>query len=239
MVDVEFVAPRDDLEVVIWSSDHLAAWIGNKVLEGRLEIGSEKPTQSFSSVKERTETSQPPEVKATALRPKVQLAKWLSDRGYERLQVRPVLLEGRIWRVSGELLGPEGAREPHRWTILEDPFTGSVDRLNEVDSLPFVPQLDSISPNSWRSESSIRGDLPSVCEERRHWRVKESSHDGVVKGSLLHWWKIEEESAILESSQVLMPGWQVKFPDTGWKIVHGLTGATSDFEQDINRKVAP
>jgi hypothetical protein len=77
----------------------------------------------------------------------------------------------------------------------------------------------------------VRSELPSVCEERRHWTVSQTAAGGEVQGSILHWWRIEEKVAEMTSSPILIPGWQVDFPGNGWMIVHGLSGEILNLPQ--------
>ncbi len=78
--------------------------------------------------------------------------------------------------------------------------------------------------NTWKTLEMVRSELTSVCEERRHWKVSQPSSDGEIQGSILHWWRIDEGAAELTYSPILIPGWEVEFPDTGWMLVHGLSG---------------
>jgi hypothetical protein len=228
LVGLERPPERPDITLVLWGPKQLGDWLGAAVLSGdlSLQLGVKPPSESIEAIAERSVKSELPPPDAVALKPSFKLATWLTDQGFEQLPVRPVLMEGRMWRVEGYLIGPEETRERNRWTLLEDPFTGKVTRLDQVDSLPFIPQLEKISPLGWSSLGSLKKELTSVCEERRHWQVSQSTSDGKVSGSILHWWRIEGESAEMTPSPVFMPGWQVKFPNDGWLLVHGLTGET-------------
>lgn len=226
LVEIERIPTPPEIELLIWSESDLASWIGQAVLAGRLILNTDSSniSSSINAITNRTEQSTPPPPDAVAFKPKIQLTEWLSQRGYERLQVRPILLEGRCWEVEGHLLGPEDVKERHRWTLIEDPFSSNLMRLGDVEKLSFVPQLEKIAPHSWMTLEMVRSELPSVCEERRHWRVTQESAGGDVQGSILHWWRIEEQFAELISSPVLIPGWLVNFPSNGWMVVHGLSG---------------
>jgi hypothetical protein len=228
LVGIERPPKRDDVNLLLWGPKQLGEWLGAAVLSGELslKLGDETPSETIESLAERSVKTELPPPDAIALKPAFKLATWLSDQGYDQLPVRPVLIEGRMWRVEGFLIGPEKTRERNRWTLLEDPFSGKVSRLDQVDSLPFIPQLEKISPSCWLTREALKGELSGVCEERRHWRVSQSTADGSVSGSILHWWRIERDSAEMTPSPVYMPGWQVKFPNEGWLLVHGLTGET-------------
>ena len=226
LIDLDRTTGPNRIGLVLWGSEELSNWLGQAILAGRIRLQlDETPlSPSIGGISNRAEKSKPPPPDATAIKPKVKLTEWLSQRGYERLQVRPILLEGRSWHIDGHLLGPEGNKEKHRWTLLEDPFSSQLSRMGDAEPLPFVPQLEQISPTSWKTIEMVRSELPSVCEERRHWRVSQTAADGEVQGSILHWWRIEEKVAEMTSSPILIPGWQVDFPGNGWMIVHGLSG---------------
>lgn len=228
LIELQKIPTVDGVELTLWPSEVLATWVGTALLRGRLHLhdSTEATTSTFTSIINRTEESSPPPPKAVALKPKVNLTDWLRGLGYERLPVRPVLLEGRLWDVSGHLVGPEEAREGQTWSLLDDPFLNTLTQFSGAEVLPFVPQLEKVAPMVWKSRESIRSSLPAVCEERRHWRVNHSPSNGSVQGSILHWWRIDEKSAELSSSPVLIPAWQVDFPDSGSMLVHGLTGDT-------------
>lgn len=226
LIDLERITVSNRISLVLWSSDELSNWLGQAILAGRLnlQLDENQPSPSLSGITTRAEKSIPPPPNATAIKPKVKLTEWLSQRGYERLEVRPILLEGKSWHIDGHLLGPEGNKERQRWSLIEDPFSGQLTRMGDSQPLPFVPQLEKISPESWKTVEMVRSELPSVCEERRHWRVSQTADGGDVHGSILHWWRIEEKVAEMTSSPILIPGWQVHFPGNGWMIVHGLSG---------------
>jgi len=227
LLELERIPSRNQLELIIWGSDDLAQWLGHAILSDKLKLSINKySSQSMSTISDRTEKSTPPPKQATTLKPKVILTDWLSQRGYERLPARAVLLEGREWDVDGFLIGPEGGRERNRWTLIEDPFTNEIIRKGDVETLPCAPHLERISPSYWKTREMVRSELTTVCQERRHLKISQQSSDGEIQGSILHWWRIDEGAAELTNSPLLIPGWEVEFPDLGWMLVHGLSGET-------------
>ncbi len=226
LVELNRLPSREGVVLTLWSSETLSAWLGRAVLEGKLHLSCSHvaATSTFTSIQDRAESLSTPEPKAIALKPSVNLTDWLRDMGYESLPVKPLLLEGRRWDVCGELVGPEDTRESHSWSLLDDPFLNSLSPAEDAQELPFVPQLERLQPPFWRSQGTIRSELTTVCEERRHWRVNQTSADGLVQGSILHWWRIDEKTAEMTHSPVLIPAWQVEFPDSGAMVVHGLCG---------------
>ena len=236
LVELERIPTREGLELVLWGANDIAQWLGHGVLTGRLKLSiHENDLQSMGTITQRAQKSTPPPINVVTLKPKVVLTEMLSQRGYERLQVRPILIEGREWDIDGYLIGPEDTRERNRWTLIEDPFTGQLTRKGDVEELQYSPHLETITPKSWKSIEMIRSELPSVCEERRHWQISQPSSDGEIQGSILHWWRIDESTAELTNSPILIPGWEVEFPDTGWMFVHGLSGEILNSPRKIKR----
>ena len=225
LVELERIPTREGVDLVLWDANDIAKWLGHEILSGRLKLSIEQnELQSMNTITERALQSKAPSINVATLKPKIALTEMLSQRGYERLQVRPVLIEGREWDVDGYLIGPEDVRERNRWTLIEDPFTGKLTRKGDVEELQYAPHLETISPRSWKTEEMIRSELSSVCEERKHWQISQPSVEGEIQGSILHWWRIDEATAEISNSPILIPGWEVEFPDTGWMFVHGLSG---------------
>jgi hypothetical protein len=121
-------------------------------------------------------------------------------------------------------VGPEDARERNSWTLLEDPFSGTFERAGDLDALEHIPNLERLLPDDWLDETSIRTALPELCEERRSWEVRQQGDEGSVLGNLLHWWRLELDSAVFTPREAFLPAWKVNVPGRGWIIVHGLTG---------------
>ena len=96
--------------------------------------------------------------------------------------------------------------------------------MGSLKTLDFIPKLERIEPSQWVGESDIGPKLASLCEERRHYVVTESSGTNQVQGSVLHWWKLDPSSAEMTPRLALVPAWQIRIPERGVAIVHGLTG---------------
>ena len=77
--------------------------------------------------------------------------------------------------MTGTLRGPENAADRQGWEFLEDPFTGEIELIGDVETLDFIPNLERIEPKVWIDESEIAPKLANLCEERRHYTVTESS----------------------------------------------------------------
>ena len=79
-----------------------------------------------------------------------------------------------------------------------------------------------MEPDVWPEQSQVAPHLAKMCEERRHYVVTESSGTHQVQGSVLHWWKLDPSSAEMTPRLALLPAWQIRIPDRGMALIHGL-----------------
>ena len=217
---------RNNIEYDVWSPIHFAQWLGDAVLNG--DLNASVPQTMPPSVVEVEDVERATlSIKQTgpsALRPQIELESVLERLTLSHAEPRPVLLSARIWVVTGILRGPGESADRRGWELLEDPFTGEIDHIGKIETLDFVPKLERIEPKSWVDESEIAPKLASLCEERRHYTVTESSGISQVQGSVLHWWKLDPSSAEMTPHLALLPAWQLRIPERGTALVHGLTG---------------
>ena len=217
---------RSNIEYDVWSPIHFAQWLGDAVLNG--DLNASVPQTMPPSVVEVEDVERATlSIKQTgpsALRPQIELESVLERLTLSHAEPRPVLLSARIWVVTGILRGPGESADRRGWELLEDPFTGEIDHIGKIETLDFIPKLERIEPKSWVDESEIAPKLASLCEERRHYTVTESSGISQVQGSVLHWWKLDPSSAEMTPHLALLPAWQLRIPERGIALVHGLTG---------------
>jgi len=217
---------RSDVQYEVWGPNELAQWLGNAVLNGDLNASVPQNVPSTIVEIEDVERTTPSINKTgpSALRPQFELENVLERLTLSHAEPRPILLSARIWVVTGILRGPGDSADRQLWELLEDPFTGEIDHIGKIETLDFIPKLERIEPSSWISKSEIAPKLASLCDERRHYTVTESSGVSQVQGSVLHWWKLDPSSAEMTPHLALLPAWQLRIPDRGMAIVHGLTG---------------
>ena len=223
---VEMRAPprRDDIALILWGPKRISQWLGTAVLTGELAVDmSPSTSETMVNVAERAAVAEPPPA-GVAFRPRIQLSNWFIEKGFEPLATQPLLLSAKLWTIEGNLVGPEDARERNSWTLLEDPFSGVLDQAGDFDALEHIPNLERLLPENWRDEASLRAALPELCEERRSWEVRRQGDEGTVLGNLLHWWRLDLDSAAFTSREAFLPAWKVNAPGRGWIIVHGLSG---------------
>ena len=223
---VEMRAPprRDDIALILWGPKRISQWLGTAVLTGELAVDmSPSPSKTMVNVSERAAVAEPPPA-GVAFRPRIQLSDWFIEKGFEPLATQPLLLAAKLWTIEGNLVGPEDARERNSWTLLEDPFSGVLDQAGDFDALEHIPNLERLLPENWLDETSLRAALPELCEERRSWEVRRQGDEGTVLGNLLHWWRLDLDSAAFTSREAFLPAWKVNAPGRGWIIVHGMSG---------------
>ncbi|MEE2811499.1 MAG: hypothetical protein VX627_00505 [Candidatus Thermoplasmatota archaeon] len=221
---------RNGITYEVWGPERFSQWLGEAVLNGDLNASTpanlpasiQTPSLETEDVERSTPT--PPKSGVCSLRPRVELSATLEKIALTNAESRPVLLCARIWSITGILRGPEEAAERQWWKLLEDPFSGEIDHLGDAEELDFIPSLERIEPNHWLELTEIAPRLATYCEERRHYTVTESSGASQVQGSVLHWWKLDPSSAEMTPRLALIPAWQIRIPERGWALVHGLTG---------------
>ena len=200
---VEMRAPprRDDIALILWGPKRISQWLGTAVLTGELAVDmSPSPSETMVNVSERAAVAEPPPA-GVAFRPRIQLSNWFIEKGFEPLATQPLLLAAKLWTIEGNLVGPEDARERNSWTLLEDPFSGVLDQAGDFDALEHIPNLERLLPENWLDETSLRAALPELCEERRSWEVRRQGDEGTVLGNLLHWWRLDLDSAAFTASK--------------------------------------
>ena len=216
---------RANVDYDVWSPDRFSQWLGNAVLNGDLNAtvaSTRLPVEEHEII--HNPKPEQSDLGPTALRPKIELEPVLDKMALAHAEHRPVLLSARIWTITGILRGPEDAAERGWWELIEDPFLGDILEFDVEEKLDFIPNLDQLEPNVWPEQSQVAPHLAKMCEERRHYVVTESSGENQVQGSVLHWWKLDPSSAEMTPRLALLPAWQIRIPERGLALIHGLNG---------------
>ena len=216
---------RANVDYDVWGPERFAQWLGHAILNG--DLNANIPSNLITiDENQNLQYSDPVDEESgpTAIRPKIELESVLEKMALSNVEHRPVLLSARIWAITGILRGPEDAAERGRWELIEDPFLGEIHQFEAQEKLDFIPNLERLEPNAWLEQSQVAPHLAKMCEERRDYVVTESSGSNQVQGSVLHWWKLDPSSAEMTPRLVLLPAWQIRIPDHGVAIVHGLNG---------------
>ena len=213
-------------DVVLWGPDNISTWIGGAVLSGDLVARTPDVVPRMDSL--GTELEELSKDDTTSLRPLVDLASWLAQRGMEGAVATPILLKARMWTVSGELVGPSMELERGRWFVIEDPWSASLNLLDPLDRIDHTPNLRVIFPieGSWLSETRLSTEIQNLLEVRKKGSVENTNLSGPVRSMLLETWSFSHESANYQESALLIPGWIIHATEE--KILHGRNGRTYD-----------
>lgn len=216
----------DRTKFQIVSPKQISQWIGSAVLSGQL-VASIVPEDSDDAESNPVPTHSNEE-EMQVLSSKIDIGSWTASRGIEGFSSSPMLLEARIWRVSGDLNGPSGSSEKGEWTILEDPWSRRLSIIGESESLQKSPKLRSIAPpkENWLTEDRLKIEISKIVDERRRGDSGEMSISGTVRSMLLEKWVLDIHMAFIEHYRIFIPGWLINLESD--KILHGRNGRLYD-----------
>jgi hypothetical protein len=167
------------------------------------------------------------DVETIFLRPIVDLESWLDNRGWATVNTIPIVLECKLWSISGSLVGPSGEMESKNWQIIEDPWSESTGEFSNDEVLESYLNLRKIkSSNPWLSNEKLFKNLKPLLDTRRIQKGSESSSK--VKSMLLEWWRADLDTISMSSSILLIPGWNLQFEGGEEQILHGRNGKLYD-----------
>ncbi len=207
--------------VEIWGPDEVSMFVGKGVMDGDLVAESPiKKTEQTTNVLDET----PSNKQTQSLRPVVDIATWKTQRGMEHLFSTPVLLEGRIWRVEGEIIGPKEEIEFGIWDLIEDPWSSTIVEIKDTLDLTESPDLRIFSPphESWLSHDVLISEAARILDVRRRSNAPTSGKKDAVRSMLLQRWRFNKDSASCKSSPLHISGWLVHSERE--KILHGING---------------
>ena len=218
--------PIDGTKFQITTPKQISQWIGSAVLSGELRA-SVVPEDSGDTVSHASPThSNGSGIKV--LSSKIDIDSWTFSRGIEGFSSSPMLLEARMWKVIGNLNGPDGASERGEWTILEDPWSRLLSIIGESECKQKSPKIRSIAPpdENWFKEDRLKFEISKIVEERRRGPSGEMSISGTVKSMLLEKWVLDVQMALIEHCRIFIPGWLINLETD--KILHGRNGRLYD-----------
>ena len=218
--------PIDETKFQIISPNRVSQWIGSAVLSGELAASVVPEDSNLPESNDLSTYSN--EEKMQVLTSKIDIDSWTASRGIEGFSSSPMLLEARIWRVSGDLHGPSGSSERGEWTILEDPWSQRLSVIGESESMQKSPMIRSIEPpnENWLSEDRIKIEISKIVEERRRGDSGEVNISGTVRSMLLEKWVLDTHMAMIEHYRIFIPGWLINLESD--KILHGRNGRLYD-----------
>ena len=218
--------PIDETKFRIISPKQLSQWIGSAVLSG--DIVASASMQEIDAAESNEISPYYDDEEMQVLSSKIDIDSWTASRGIEGFSSSPMLLEARIWRVSGDLHGPRGSSEKGEWTILEDPWSKRLSIIGESERMQKSPKIRSIEPpnGNWLSEDRLKIEISNIVEERRRGDSGEVSISGTVRSMLLEKWVLDIQMALIEYYRIFIPGWLINLESD--KILHGRNGRLYD-----------
>ena len=218
--------PIDETKFRIISPKQLSQWIGSAVLSG--DIVASASLQEIDAAECNDISPYYDDEEMQVLSSKIDIESWTASRGIEGFSSSPMLLEARIWRVSGDLHGPSGSSEKGEWTILEDPWSQRLSIIGESERMQKSPKIRSIEPpnGNWLSEDRLKIEISNIVEERRRGDSGEVSISGTVRSMLLEKWVLDIQMALIEYYRIFIPGWLINLESD--KILHGRNGRLYD-----------
>ena len=218
--------PIDETKFRIISPKQLSQWIGSAVLSG--DIVASASMQEIDAAESNDISPYYDDEEMQVLSSKIDIESWTASRGIEGFSSSPMLLEARIWRVTGDLHGPSGSSEKGEWTILEDPWSQRLSIIGESERMQKSPKIRSIEPpnGNWLSEDRLKIEISNIVEERRRGDSGEVSISGTVRSMLLEKWVLDIQMALIEYYRIFIPGWLINLESD--KILHGRNGRLYD-----------
>ncbi len=221
------------LKIELWSPDILSRWIGEAVLRGDLHAKIPQTETPEIQIEENIAIEDPN--KLVILPPIVDLDEWCIQRGIEHVDAKPILLQARIWNITGALVSPEGDREEGNWSVLEDPWADRLESYDSDKTLKNSPNLRTIKAleNKWLNDVDLRVMLIGILEARRQ-KEEDTTEGSSVRSTMLERWSFDSERAILEEIPSAIPGWLLDH-EGGIELLHSRNGRT----YEINSSEVP
>ena len=221
------------LKIELWSPDILSRWIGEAVLRGDLHAKIPQTETPEIQIEENIAIEDPN--KLVILPSIVDLDEWCIQRGIEHVDAKPILLQARIWNITGALVSPEGDREEGNWSVLEDPWADRLESYDSDKTLKNSPNLRTIKAleNKWLNDVDLRVMLIGILEARRQ-KEEDTTEGSSVRSTMLERWSFDSERAILEEIPSAIPGWLLDH-EGGIELLHSRNGRT----YEINSSEVP
>jgi len=218
--------------VILWGPSEFSRWIGDSVLSGKIKANKIEviETQNYSLDSNQHVL----EKKNSVFRPQINPNIWLSHRGLDVTNMMPILLEAKLWKISGIIEGPDNTTEEGEWEILEDPWSNEIKLFNNSEDLIDAPSLRIISPEleNWSERDIFIKKIIKILEVKR----RENSlidDKSIVKSILVEKWQFKPNSAILDSNKIFFPAWIIE--NSGHKILNGINGRTYELPSSFVR----
>ena len=220
----------DIFQINAWGPKKLSRWIGEAVLRGDLIVNADTHIIPEDVSDIIPEIDIPSSKNSFSLKPLIEINDWLDNESLNMVNTIPILINIKLWKISGTMIGPNSLTTSKNWSFIEDPWSGRIFQFNIEDVLKDCPNLRRInrSENHWKDIDGLKSSLKPLLD----FRKKEKTIEGIdkVKSTMLEWWRVDVNSLKLESEYAYIPAWILNFEDGGKKILHSRNGKTYDYE---------
>ena len=199
--EVDDIPERIDREIKFWTLENLASFIGFSIIENKISILPDESLLDEGREEEFIFSGLGP----YTIKPNNDFT-ILEENGIKISSATPVLIPAIMHKVVGKLCGPDVVNI-EKW-VLNCNGLYLIDNFELLDRNPLLnkEELKIITDPSFKD----------LLSERR-------THNEEM-GELLHWWKFDEDSAVVEDFEVLVPGHiGIDFNNKKW-VLEGLTG---------------
>jgi hypothetical protein len=195
------IPTREGRSVVLWTRNDIAEFIGLAILDGTIQIIDDE----IEEFVEDTIDENPFAGDKIRVLSASNDFKLLEEAGLDIGLARPILLNGKIHCVSGILKGPDET-EVKNWVL----NCGGLHLLNSIEVLERNPMFSRLD-----LPIEEKPNFSQVLSERR------VHSEGL--GDLLHWWRFDNDTANVETYDVLVPAHQGSEGDEKTWILEGVT----------------
>ncbi|DAC43406.1 MAG TPA: hypothetical protein HA315_03535 [Candidatus Thalassarchaeaceae archaeon] len=211
-------------QVVAWGPNKMSIWFGEAILSGDLDVSL--PQEEEDAVESGSKLPAANKDEIRLVKSVVNLESWLIQKNLENALTYPVLLEGKLWEVKGEIYSPEGDVEMGKWIIMEDPWSSNLSIFEDREGDNETPQLRVIKPplSRWKNEEELISKLPAIIDTRRQGESEQSENS--VRSIMLEWWRVDVTSVTIRSMEAAFPAWVLSVEGRDDVLLHSINGRT-------------
>ncbi len=221
--DSESIFPSNS-QVVAWGPEKMSIWFGEAILSGDLDVSL--PRDEGDAVYSDSTFSYADKDEITLINSVINLESWLVQKNLDNALTYPVLLEGRLWEVKGDLYSPEGNMERDTWIVMEDPWSSNLSLFEDKGNGNETPHLRIIKPpeSRWKREEELISKLPGILDTRRQGESEQSENS--VRSIMLEWWRVDVKSVTIRPMGAAFPAWVLNVEGRDDVLLHSINGRT-------------
>ena len=221
--DSESIFPSNS-KVVAWGPEKMSIWFGEAILSGDLDVSL--PRDEGDAVYSDSTFSSADKDEITLINSVINLESWLVQKNLDNALTYPVLLEGRLWEVKGDLYSPEGNMERDTWIVMEDPWSSNLSLFEDKGNGNETPHLRIIKPpeSRWKREGELISKLPGILDTRRQGESEQSEDS--VRSIMLEWWRVDVKSVTIRPMGAAFPAWVLNVEGRDDVLLHSINGRT-------------